>query len=54
MEVKAHETADFLTLLERSFYWLVETGIIPKTREGEYILDEIVGSGYRYHAIKAH
>ena len=47
MKVTAHEAASFLNLPERSFYRLVETGVIPKAGEGEYILGEVVESYWR-------
>ena len=47
MKVTAPEAAAFLNLPERSFYRLVETGVIPKAGEGEYILGEVVESYWR-------
>lgn len=38
------EAAKFLQLPERTFYRLVETGVIPKSEDGEYILGEVVES----------
>ena len=38
-KVSALEAAKFLNLPERSFYRLVETGVIPKSGDGEYILE---------------
>lgn len=47
MKITAHEAASFLNLPERSFYRLVETGVIPKAGDGEYILGEVVESYWR-------
>lgn len=47
MKITASEAASFLNLSERSFYRLVETGVIPKAGEGEYILGEVVESYWR-------
>lgn len=41
-KVSALEAAKFLNLPERSFYRLVETGVIPKSGDGEYILGDVV------------
>lgn len=41
-KVSALEAAKFLNLPERSFYRLVETGVIPKFGDGEYILGDVV------------
>ena len=42
MRVTPSEAALFLKLPERSFYRLVEQGVIPKAGDGEYILGEVV------------
>ncbi len=47
IKVTAPEAASFLNLPERSFYRLVETGIIPKAGEGEYILGDVVEAFWR-------
>ena len=39
--VTAIEAAEFLGLSERTFYRLVEQGIIPKVDDGEYSLGEV-------------
>ena len=46
-KVTAPEAAAFLKLPERTFYRFVETGIIPKVGDGEYILGEVVESYWR-------
>lgn len=40
--VSAAEASKFLGLPERSFYRLVEAGVIPRLQEGEYPLGEVV------------
>ena len=47
LKVSAPEAAAFLKLPERSFYRLVETGIIPKAGDGEYILGDVVEAYWR-------
>ena len=47
VKVTANEAASFLKLPERSFYRLVETGVIPKAGDGEYILGEVVEAYWR-------
>ncbi len=42
MEVTALGAVSFLKLLECSFYRLVETGVIQKAGEDEYILGDVV------------
>ena len=39
--VSGPEAASFLGVSERTFYRLVEEGIIPKTAKGEYILGDV-------------
>lgn len=46
-KVTGPEAAAFLNLPERSFYRLVETGVIPKAGDGEYVLGEVVESYWR-------
>ena len=46
-KVTPTEAALFLKLPERSFFRLVETGVIPKVSEGEYLLGEVVESYWR-------
>ena len=46
-KLNAAEAAAFLNLSERSFYRLVETGIIPKAADGEYILGDITDAYWR-------
>ena len=46
-KVTPAEAALFLKLPERSFFRLVETGVIPKVSEGEYLLGEVVESYWR-------
>ena len=45
--ISAPEAALLLRMPERSFFRLVETGIIPKSSDGEYILGEVVESYWR-------
>ena len=47
IRVTPSEAAAFLQVPERMFYRLVETGIIPKAGDGEYILGEVVESYWR-------
>lgn len=47
IRVTPSEAAAFLQVPERTFYRLVETGIIPKAGDGEYILGEVVESYWR-------
>ena len=47
IRVTPAEAAAFLQVPERTFYRLVETGIIPKAGDGEYILGEVVESYWR-------
>ena len=47
MTVNFEEAAKFLNLSKSSFYRLIETGVIPKSGEGEYILGEVVESYWR-------
>ena len=47
MTVNFEEAAKFLNLSKSSFYRLIETGVIPKAGEGEYILGEVVESYWR-------
>ena len=47
MKVTAPEAAAFLNLSQRSFYRLVETKVLPKAGEGEYILGEVVEAYWR-------
>ncbi|MBQ6983023.1 MAG: helix-turn-helix domain-containing protein [Synergistaceae bacterium] len=47
LRVTPSEAAAFLQVPERTFYRLVETGIIPKAGDGEYILGEVVESYWR-------
>ena len=46
-KVTPTEAALFLKLPERSFFRRVETGVIPKVSEGEYLLGEVVESYWR-------
>lgn len=46
-KVSAPEAAAFLNLPERSFYRLVETGVIPKAGDGEYILGDVTDAYWR-------
>lgn len=46
-KVSAPEAAAFLNLPERSFYRLVETGVIPKAGDGEYILGDITDAYWK-------
>lgn len=45
--VNASEAAAFLALPERSFYRLVESGVIPKAGDGEYILGEVTDAYWK-------
>ena len=47
IRVTPAEAAAFIQVPERTFYRLVETGIIPKAGDGEYILSEVVESYWR-------
>ena len=47
IRVTPAEAAAFIQVPERTFYRLVETGIIPKAGDGEYILGEVVESYWR-------
>ena len=47
MTVNFEEAANFLNLSRSSFYRLIETGVIPKSDNGEYILSEVVESYWR-------
>lgn len=47
MTVNFEEAANFLNLSRSSFYRLIETGVIPKSDNGEYILGEVVESYWR-------
>ena len=47
IRVTPSEAATFLQVSERTFYRLVERGIIPKARDGEYILGEVVEAYWR-------
>ena len=47
MTVNFEEVAKFLNLSKSSFYRLIETGVIPKSENGEYILGEVVDSYWR-------
>jgi len=47
LRVTPSEAAAFLQVPERTFYRLVETGVIPKAGDGEYILGEVVESYWR-------
>ena len=46
-EVSAIEAADFLRLPERTFYKLVEDGVIPKVEDGVYVLGDVVHAYWR-------
>lgn len=46
-KVNASEAAAFLALPERSFYRLVESGVIPKVGDGEYILGEVTDAYWK-------
>ena len=46
-KLNAAEAAAFLNLSERSFYRMVEGGIIPKAADGEYILGDITDAYWR-------
>ena len=43
-EISAPEAALLLGLPERSFFRLVETGVIPKNEDGKYNLGEVIDS----------
>lgn len=45
--ISAPEAAAFLKVSERSFFRLVESGIIPKSDDGKYILGEVVDAYYQ-------
>ena len=47
MTVNFDEAAKFLNLSKSSFYRLVESGVIPKSGEGEYILGDVVESYWK-------
>ena len=47
LKVTAPEAAAFLKLTERSFYRMVESGVIPKVDGGEYILGDVVEAYWR-------
>ena len=47
IRVTPSEAAAFIQVPERTFYRLVETGIIPKAGDGEYILGEVVEAYWR-------
>lgn len=47
MKVSFEEVAKFLNLSKSSFYRLIESGVIPKSEDGEYILGEVVESYWR-------
>ena len=47
INVTADEAAKFLGLSRATFYRLIEAGSIPKSKDGEYILGEIVESYWR-------
>lgn len=47
MVVSGAEAAAFLNLPERSFYRLVEKGILPKIDEGEYLLGEVADAYWK-------
>lgn len=47
LRVTPSEAAAFLQVPERTFFRLVETGVIPKAGDGEYILGEVVESYWR-------
>ena len=46
-KISAIEAANFLRLPERTFYKYVEDGVIPKIRDGEYLLGDVVNSYWR-------
>ena len=45
--VSASEAAAFLNLPERTFYRLVEKGVVPRLDEGEYVLGEVVDAYWK-------
>ena len=47
MTVNFEEVAKFLNLSKSSFYRLIESGVIPKSEDGEYILGEVVEAYWR-------
>ena len=47
IRVTPSEATAFIQVPERTFYRLVETGIIPKAGDGEYILGEVVEAYWR-------
>ncbi|MBR1486258.1 MAG: helix-turn-helix domain-containing protein [Synergistaceae bacterium] len=47
LRVSPIEAANFLKLSERTFYRLVEEGIIPKLDNGVYVLGEVVEAYYK-------
>lgn len=49
MILTPQEAHEFLGVSRRTFFRLVETGIIPKDAEGEYRLGEIAEAYYKHH-----
>ena len=47
MSVNFEEAAKFLNLSKSSFYRLIDTGVIPKSEDGEYMLGEVVEAYWR-------
>ena len=47
MRVNFEEAAKFLNLSKSSFYRLIESGVLPKAGDGEYILGEVVEAYWR-------
>ena len=45
--VRGVEAAAFLNIPERTFYYLVETGVIPKAEDGGFILGEVTEAYWR-------
>ena len=42
LKVSFDQAADFLNMSKSSFYRLIESGIIPKSDDGKYVLSEVV------------
>ena len=47
LKVSFDQAADFLNMSKSSFYRLIETGVLPKSEDGKYVLSEVVEAYWR-------
>ena len=47
MKVNFDEAAKFLKLSKSNFYRLIESGVLPKSEDSEYVLGEVVDAYYQ-------